>query len=227
MSGKSSVNPFLRWLVIIVLGLSALMTLLGGIGTSCVALAPLNWGPKMAPLAQVQGLFIILVIVSVLAGLLGVYNLFHLVKHGTRLAYRNIWIFLLVGGVASAVQYYFSLTLRGATAPNNVRLYLTVFAILLLLVFRLPRLRGKLGFDAGGSGSDPARGGLAMIVFGLVTLSTPAWAESSHMLGGINTTNVLFWPLVLGGTGLILGGWLQIAWGRVWGALELGEPVVY
>ena len=56
----------LRIITTILLSLAAAMTLLGGIGTSCVAFAAENFGPAMAPLIPVKPIFQVLVAVSLL-----------------------------------------------------------------------------------------------------------------------------------------------------------------
>lgn len=205
-------SPFLRILAMVLLSLTAAMTLLGGIGTSCVAFSAEKFGARMAALIPVKPIFQVLVFISIAAAIYGIYSIVRLGK-GRRGAYNQALIFLVVGLLASGVQYYYSLTLRGSTAPNNVRLYLTGLTLAALLAMRLPGIWQRSGFgdaDAPG-GSNKLAGGAALFLTGLVTLTTPLWAAPTHVIDGFNTVNVLLWPLMGVGCGLTLwGGWLLV-----------------
>jgi len=200
-------SPFLRIVTIVVLSLAAAMTLLGGIGTTCVAFKAENFGPRMAALIPVKPIFQVLVFVSLAAGLFGVYAIVRLAR-GRRGSYNQALLFLLVGLVASGIQFYYSLTLRGSTAPNNMRLYLTAAALAVLLLLRLPGLWQRTGFERSHAGGGPTpAGGAALFVCGLVTITTPLWAAPTHVIGGENTANVLLWPLLgMGAAMMVLGG---------------------
>lgn len=203
-------NPFLRILGIVLLSLSALFTLLGGVGSTCIAFNPEKFGEKWAPFIAIKPIFQLLVIVSLAAAVFGIYALVRLIK-GRRGAYWQSIVFLLVGGAASAVQYFYSMTLRGSAAPNSMRLYVTVFTLAVLLLMRLPGIWQRTGF-AGKDGDSGARtgGGLALILCGLVAITCPLWAASTHFVNGFNTANVLFWPLTIGGALLLLAGGLLL-----------------
>lgn len=203
----TKLSLLIRIVAIVFLSLTAAMTLLGGIGTTCVAFFAENFGPRMAALIPVKPIFQALVFISLVAGIYGVISIVRLAK-GRPKAYQQVLRFLVVGLAASAVQFYYSLTLRGSTAPNNMRLYLTGITLLILLLFRLPGIWQRSGFDAAGSekGKMGSAGGPALIVCGLLTLTTPAWAYPTHLINGSNTANVLFWPLLVGGAVLVLMG---------------------
>jgi len=206
---KTSPSRLPRMIIFVLLSLTAAMTLLGGIGTTCVAFNAENFGPRMAPLIPVKPIFQALVFVSIAAGAYGVYSIVLLARSKPG-AYRAVLIFLLAGLVSSGVQFYYSLTLRGSTAPNNIRLYLTALALLVMLLLRLTGLWQKAGMGGRtpGSGNLRSAGGAALFTAGLVTITTPVWAAPTHMVNGINTSNVLFWPLLLSGAALILCGGL-------------------
>lgn len=203
-------SPWLRILAIVLLSLTAGMTLLGAIGTTCVAFNAEKYGPRMAQLVPVKPIFQLLVFISLAAGLFGVYGIVRLAR-GRKNAFQQILVFLLVGLIASGVQYYYSLTLRGSTAPNNMRLYLTGLTLLVILLLRLPAIWQRTGLDGGGAprGGNPiGAGGMALFLCGLATITTPVWAAPTHLIGGRNTANVLLWPLLAGGALLmLLGGW--------------------
>lgn len=208
MTAKPS--RFLRVIVMILLGLTAAVTLLGGAGTTCVAFNAEKFGASMAPLIPVKPIFQVLVFVSLAAAVYGVYAVIRLGRGSAR-GYTQVLIFLAVAGLASAVQFYYSLTLRGKTAPNNMRLYITLFTLAVMLLLRLPGLWAKTGFGRGASGgSGRLAGGAALIVAGLVTLTTPLWAAPTHIIDGWNTVTVLLWPLLLLGAGLIVAGGLLL-----------------
>lgn len=209
-------STFLRIVAIVFLSLTAAMTLLGAIGTTCVAFNAEKYGLRMAALIPVKPVFQLLVFVSLAASLFGVYSIVRLAR-GRQNSYWQALAFLLVGLVASGVQYYYSLTLRGSTAPNNMRLYLTGLTLLLLLLLRLPGIWQHTGFHRGGSsGSLPGAGGAALFLCGLVIISSPVWAAPTHLIDGSNTANVLLWPLLAGGAfmmflgGLKLTGWTYL-----------------
>jgi hypothetical protein len=204
-----SSSPFLRIITIVLLSLTAAMTLLGAIGTTCVAFNAEQYGPRMAALIPVKPIFQLLVFVSLAAGLFGVYAIVRLAR-GRSGAFQQALIFLIVGLVASGIQFYYSLTLRGSTAPNNVRLYLTGITLLALLLLRLPGIWQRVGFreGAGGSRNRSSTGGAALFLCGLITITTPIWAAPTHIMDGWNTVTVLLWPLIAAGAVLmLLGGW--------------------
>lgn len=199
MEKKSSSGSVLRVVAIVLVSLAAALTLLGGAGTSCVAFAAENFGPSMAKLVPVKPIFQVLVVVSLAASIYGIASIVRLVK-GKPGSVRSVLIFLVVGGAASAVQYYYSLTLRGSTAPNNFRLYATILALVFMLLLQLPGMRQKVNFERGGSaGGGPLAGGTALLLAGLLILTTPVWAAPTHVINGYNTANELFWPLIIAG----------------------------
>jgi len=210
-------STFLRIVTIVFLSLTAAMTLLGAIGTTCVAFNAEQYGPSMAALVPVKPIFQLLVFVSLAAGLFGVYSIVRLAR-GRKNSYNHVLIFLVVGLVASAVQFYYSLTLRGSTAPNNMRLYLTGLTLVLFLLLRLPGLWCRTGFDRDGSNpGQPRAEGMALFLCGLVTITTPVWAKPTHFIDGANTANVLLLPLLASGAiMMLLGGIKFVNWKLLW-----------
>lgn len=208
---KSTRSTVLRVITIVFLSLTAAMTLLGGAGTTCIAFNPENFGPKWAAFIAIKPIFQILVVVSIAAALYGIYSIVRLAKNH-RGAYNAVLAFLVVGLLASAVQYYYSFTLRdGSTAPNNMRLYLTVLTLALFLLLKLPGVWQRTGFggspSAGGAGG--LAGGVSLFLTGLITITTPLWAGPTHMVDDVNTVGVLLWPLLVGGAALMLCGGLM------------------
>jgi len=197
---------WLRVLGLSLLSLTVVITLLGAIGTTCVAFGAENFGPRMAALVPVKPIFQLLVMVSLVAGILGLVATVGLAR-GRRGAYRLTLIFLAIGLLASGVQMYYSATLRGSTAPNNYRVYLTALTLIVMLVLRKPGLWQRNGFGGTVLDSAPGSGaGTALAISGLVTMTTPLWAGPTHMIDGVNTVNTLLWPLVALGAGLLSAG---------------------
>ena len=200
-------NPFLRFIAIALLGLTAVFTLMGGVGTTCVAFNAEKYDSMIA-LIPVKPIFQVLVVVSIAAALYGIYATVQAVRRQPG-AYKAALIALIIGLLSSGVQFYYSLTLRGSTAPNSMRLYLTAITLTVFLLLRLPPLWHRSGFDTQASdpdGSDAVIGGAALVLGGLLTLTTPLWAAPTHILGGFNYAGIINLPLAAAGLAMILGG---------------------
>lgn len=200
----------IRIVAIIMLGMTAAMNLLGGIGTTCAAFSN-NVGYRMAfiELMDYRWLYQILVVTTILVGLAGIWATVRLVR-GSQNVYRDVLIILLVGTILGGVQYFASMTLRGKAAPANVKFYLNVLTLVLFLVLRIPGIWNKLNFTNPGGKTETQTGvGLAAIVIGILTLTIFMWAGPSHTYFNQNWTYVLFLPLILAGSGSTLWGvWL-------------------
>ncbi len=201
------IGKVLRIIGIVLMGLTAALNLLGGIGTTCVALDATRWGPRMAALAPVQWLYRLLVVAAIAAAVYAIWATVALAR-GKAQAYRNALIALVLGLIPATVQTITSQALRGSSAPENVRVYLGGFTLVVLLLFRLPPIWRRIGFTGGGSGGGWATpGGLALFVGGLVALTTPLWAGPTHIgPDGANWVSVLRLPLLAGGALLALAG---------------------
>src|SRR5512137_2313337 len=95
-------SKLLRVIGIILMSLTALFTLMGGAGTTCVALDPTGFSGKFAGIAPYQWLWIIFVLVGIAAGVLGIRAVILLSK-GTRNAYRAALVALILGSVINAI----------------------------------------------------------------------------------------------------------------------------
>jgi len=69
MKPESGFSKFMRFIGILFMSLTAALTVLGGVGTSCAALFPTKWD-SMAPLAPFQWLYILYVLVTTAIGVL-------------------------------------------------------------------------------------------------------------------------------------------------------------
>ncbi|NLE77608.1 MAG: hypothetical protein GX605_12775 [Chloroflexi bacterium] len=205
-------SKVLQGMAIALMALTVAFTLLGGAGTSCVAFAAEKFG-SMAVLAPYKWLYGLFVVVSLAAGLAGIPATAGLVR-GRPNAYRNALIVLLVGALSAGVQMAVSEALRGKSAPVNVRFYVSAFTLAVFLLLRLPPVWPRVDFlqrAQGGAGGQAAAAATALLVSGLLTLTTPYWAGPSHTMGGENLVYVLGLPLALAGWALTLGGVATLA----------------
>lgn len=210
MSGTKKPAKVLRGIVIALMGLTVLFTLLGGAGTTCVALGAENY-EGMEALVPYKPLYQALVVLSLAAGVWGILVTVSLVRGGAT-AYRDALLMLFAGAVTAGVQVGASQALRGASAPANVRLYLTAFTLAIFLLLRLPPLRERLDFSQPFKGGKAAAGGTVLMVCGVVTLTTPLWAGPTHLTTWLDVfrTQLIIggWGMILAGTGLLLtAGW--------------------
>ena len=112
----------IRIVAIVLFGMAVAMTLLGGVGTSCVAFSN-NKGFRMAflELQDYRWLYQIFVVTTVLIGLVGIWGLIKLVRGG-----KNVyWIALLILTIASiitGIHFAASYIMReGEAAPGTIR----------------------------------------------------------------------------------------------------------
>jgi hypothetical protein len=198
----------LRIIGIILMALTVAFNLLGGIGTACVALNPTGWSPSMAKLAPYQWLYILLMIVAAATAIWGIVVTIALARGTSGHAYRDALIVLMISALAAGIQTFVSQALRGKGAPQNIRFYLTLFTLAVMLLFRLPPIWKRIaGFRRGGPGDFATPAGLAAFAGGLVVLTTPLWASSTHIgPDGANWVNVLRMPLLAGGAMLMVFG---------------------
>lgn len=206
-SHTSSGGKIVRTVAVVLFAAVAAFNLLGGIGTSCVALNPTGWSESMAKLAPFQWLYIVLMVGATAAAAWGIAVTVGLAR-GRRNAYRDaLWV-LLLSGILAAVQTYASIALRGKGAPQNMRYYFTTLVLVVFLLLRLPPVWRLInGFMGGGKGNWRTPTGLAAFAGGLIVLTTPLWATPTHIgPDGANWVNVLRTPLLAGGALLTLAG---------------------
>jgi hypothetical protein len=186
------------------MGLTVVFTLLGGIGTTCVAFGAENYD-SMASLVPYKLLYQAFVMISVAIGVWGIPVIVALVR-GSPVAYRNALLNLVAGALSAGAQMLVSQSIRGSSAPVNMRFYFTAFTLVCFLLLRLPGVRERVDFSqaARGKTSGPASVGAAFVACGLVTLTTPVWAGFSHMSSaGENWVELLGAPLRIGGWAMV------------------------
>jgi hypothetical protein len=207
MSNNKWWARFLRIVGIVLMGLTAAFTLMGGAGTTCVALNPTGYAGKFAGIAPFQWLWVLFVLVGVAAGIMGVRAVVLLVK-GTKNAWRYALIALIIGTLSNAIHVFASRALRGGSLPVDMVLYTNAITLIVFLLFRIPGIWQGVNFEkpdrAKTTGGNAAA--LAMAASGLLTLGIQFVMAPSHTISGINYADVWHLALSIIGGALILIG---------------------
>ncbi len=215
---KNRLGAVLRGVLVVLMGLTMVMTLLGAVGTSCVAWNADKYGKAFALFVPYMPTYQVLVYVSLVAAVAMTLVTYAIVR-GDRWFYIGALLALLVGGGAAATQMYYTSSLKQvsffATPPTNIRFYLTALTLILFLLVRIPGVWNKagLGRPATGTGSYTAPTGLALFLAGVLILTTPVWAGPSHMLDGYNLVYTLEVPLLIDGIAMTMGGLILLVFG--------------
>lgn len=196
-----------RIIAIILMGLTAAMNLLGGIGTTCAAFSnKVEYKMAFKALLDYRWVYQIFVVTTILIGIAGIWALIRLARGGSTV-YRDALIVLGIGTLIGGIHYFTSLALRGKAAPANVKFYINIFTLIVFLLFNLPALREKVDFSKSGGKSETNVGaGMASIIVGGLMLTIFHWAGPSHTFFGENWVYVLQMPLIIVGVALILSG---------------------
>lgn len=191
---------------IALMGLTAVFTVLGGVGTVCVAWGAEKWKP-FAVLVPYKPIYQWAAVITLIAGVAGIIVTYALLR-GERWSYVGALFILLVGFGTAAVKMYYSNMLRGSTAPTNFRAYVTVLTLVVFLLMRLPWFWNRTDFTSPptrfGSWATPA--GMSLFTGGLVALLTPVWVGPTHVVDGVNLVNVIRVPLLVGGVTMAATG---------------------
>ncbi|HAX71554.1 MAG TPA: hypothetical protein PK152_01290 [Anaerolineales bacterium] len=205
MSSNSFVAKFLRFIGIVLMALTGGFTLLGGIGTSCAAFNPTGFGESMAPLAKLQWLYVLFVLIGIVIGVYGIRATIMLIK-GSDKSYRNALYTLIAGVVVGFIHIYVSRMLRGKSMPVDAVVYTTLLTMIIFLLFRIPYLWNGLNFNKGSDKTSHIAGGSAAILLGLFTLTIQYTMASTHTWGGINFANAFNTTMLTVGSVLVLSG---------------------
>ena len=215
MSTNSFLAKFLRFIGIALMGLTAAFTLLGGAGTTCVAINPTGFGESMAPLAKFQWLYVLFVLAGVAIGVWGIRATIKLVR-GTSDSYLTSIKALVAGAAVGGLHIYVSRLLRGKSMPVDAVVYTTILTLVIFLIFRIPGIWRAVNFDKGFSNGNT--GGLAasitLILVGVSVLILPFMMTETHtfVAGGINWAATWSLPLNLIGFLLIVNGLGWLTW---------------
>ena len=215
MSTNSFFAKVLRFIGIALMGLTAAFTLLGGAGTTCVAVNPTGFGDSFSPLAQFQWLYVLFVLAGIAIGVWGIRATIKLVK-GTPDSYLTSIQALVAGVAVGGLHIYMSRLLRGNSMPVDAVVYTTVLTLAVFLIFRIPGIWQAVNFDKGSRNGNT--GGLAaaitLILVGISVLALPFMMAGTHtfVAGGINWAATWSLPLNLIGVLLIVDGlgWLAL-----------------
>ena len=207
MSENKRPSIVLRSIAIILMVLTVLFTLMGGIGTTCVAFGAENYD-SMKGLIPYKPLYQALVFISIAAGIWGIIIIINLVRGGIKL-YRNAIIMLVIGAVTSGIQMAVSQAVRGSSAPVNFRFYITAFTLVIFLLFRLPPIWDNMQFPQSlKKKAKKSMAGTSLFVCGIIVLATYYWSAPTHLASWID---VLRLPIIVSGwilafSGIILVG---------------------
>jgi len=198
----------LRIVGIVLMSLTALFTLMGGAGTSCVALNPAGFGGKFAGIAPYQWLWILFVLIGLAAGIMGTRAVVLLIK-GRKNAYRYALIALIIGTAINLIHLFASRALRnGSSMPVDMVLYTNVLTLIIFLIFRIPAIWQGVNYEK--PASEKKTGGqaaaIALGACGLLALTIQFLMGPTHTINGVNYADVWHIALSLIGSVLILAG---------------------
>jgi len=197
----------LRVFGIVLMSLTAAFTILGGAGTSCVALDPTGYEGKFAGIAPFQWLYILFVIVTLVIGGMGARAAVRLIQ-GKRNAYRDSLIALAAGTAVGALHIAASRTLRGGSMPVDMVVYTTIVTLIVFLLFRIPGVWQGVDFEKPERAKDTGRhaAAFALGLTGLLFLTIQFLMAPTHTIAGVNYADA--WRVVMSAVGLalIVGG---------------------
>lgn len=214
MSSNSFGARALRFTGILLMALTGGLTLLGGIGTSCVAFNPTGFGEKMAKLAPFQWLYILFVLAGIALGVLGIRATILLAK-GREGSYNNALWLLVIGAVVAAIHIYVSRMGRGSSMPADAILYATVLTLVVFLLFKVPSIWSAVDFTKGRSKDNLTAGGAAAILLGITTLSIQYTMGPTHTWAGVNYADAFNTSMTLSGAACLLLGSAILAWAHL------------
>jgi hypothetical protein len=221
---KTTLMKIFRVIAIILMGLTAAFTLMGGAGTVCVALAAEKFSERLALIAPYKWLYIFFVLATLAVGVMGVRALVYLIK-GRPGAYRVAMIALLLGLAIGIIHIVASRLIRGASMPVDAVVYTTLLTLIYFLFLRLPGIWSQVGLEKPARDKDLPRNAAAItsLLIGVLTLTVQYWAGLTHIFGGVNYADAWHNQLAVVGWGLIILG-LGLAvlpvMNRVWHQLE-------
>jgi hypothetical protein len=214
MSTNDFLAKFLRFIGIVLMGLTGGFTLLGGIGTSCAALFPTKY-ESMAALAPFQWLYVLFVLIGIALGIYGIRSTVMLVK-GAENAYRDSLYVLLAGFVIGFLHMDVSRALRGKSMPVDAVVYTTLLTLAVFLLFKIPAIWQGVDFTKAKAGQNKPAGGTAAILLGIMTLTIQYTMGATHTWGGVNYADAFNSTMTAIGIGLlVLGAGIFVSMAKV------------
>ncbi len=207
MSRNTWWGKTLRFIGILLMGITALFTIAGGLGTTCVALNPTGFGESMAKLAPFQWLYITFVIVTTVIGIMTTRAVILLAK-GRPNSYRSAIIALVLGVVVGTIHMLVSRALRGKSMPVDGVVYTTLLTLIVFLFFRIPRVWQGVDYTSGDPEDKTGKlaAAITLLVTGILTLTVQYWAGPTHTWDGTNWAAVFLVTSTMLGLGQVLGG---------------------
>jgi len=207
MSQNTWWGKTLRFIGILLMGITALFTIAGGLGTTCVALNPTGFGDSMAKLASFQWLYILFVIATTAIGILAVRAVFLLIKSRPN-SYRNAITALILGIVVGVIHMLVSRSLRGSSMPVDGVVYTTILTLIVLLLFRIPKIWQSVNYTSAPpiNKTGTISAAITLLVTGLLTLTVQFWAGPTHTWDGTNWAAAFLVTSIMLGIGQVLGG---------------------
>ncbi len=207
----------LRVTGIILMGITAAFTLMAGIGTTCVAVAAKNFGPKMATIAPYSWLYILFVLITTAIGVYMVKALISLIKKKPK-GYRDTIISLILGIVIGIIHMLASRSLRGSSMPTDGVVYVTVLTLIVFAIFKIPGVWKELNLDSSNSDDiNHIAAAFTLQICGLAVLTAPIWGATTHTFvsGGENWANA--WPVQMNlvGSFLFISGILSLLYPKL------------
>ncbi len=197
-------TAYVRGLIVVLMATVAVFSIMGGVGTVCVAWSAASWPPFRA-LAEYSAFYKATVFINLGVGFAAAIITYAFIR-AEKWAYKAaIWT-LAIGAGSGLIKMYVSNMLRGATSPTEVRVYVTIAVLVIMLIIRLPFIWNKIDLTRsdGKSGSYGIPTGMACMAAGLGLLGTPYIAGPSHTYDGVNYVNYLLPELYIIG-GIFLG----------------------
>lgn len=204
MSVPTKFGKVMRIVGIILLGLTAVFHLMGGIGTTCVALGAEKYD-SMTGIVPFKWLYQLFVVVTIGIALYAFRATIQFARRKDK-AYKNAVIVLVVGVVITGIHVAASQMLRGKSMPNDARLYMNILTLIVFLLFRISKLRDAMALDSSAGTGDGSGLGAAFILMGLTVLTVQIWAGPTHTFDGVNYADV--WHnelLAVGGLLIFIG----------------------
>jgi hypothetical protein len=205
MSSNSFLAKLLRFIGIVLMALTGGFTLLGGIGTTCVALAPSEFGESMSKLSPFQWLYILFVLLGIAIGAWGIWATVKLVR-GLPDSYKMSLQALIAGVLIGGFHIYMSRMLRGKSMPVDAVVYTMGFTLIIFLLFKIPSIWQGVDFTKAKARDNKKAGGAAAIAVGLFALTIQYTMGSTHTWGGVNYADVFNTTMTVFGVGLLLLG---------------------
>jgi len=204
-------SKVLRLAGIILMSLTAVFTIMGGAGTSCVAINPAGFGGKFSSIVPYQWLYIVFVVVTLAFGVMGGRAVLLLIRNRSN-SYRYALIALTGGTVVGVTHMLVSRSLRGSSMPVDMVTYINILTLAIFLIFRFPGLWEQVGYGRQvDSNTSGIAGGLAAIVAGAICLTIQHWMGPTHTIGGVNFADawhtafqLIGWSLVVSGAVLLV-----------------------